>query len=192
MSDTSSPKGLLKLPPELRDQIYGYLMLKHKTTITMLPHYGCSQSLVSAAQPAFCSVNKQIRAETPPIFYGINLFLAEVSDDTDLDIAKNWLATIGDDNIRHLRRLALCGWTSVTFGHMNCRLWIRVILNLKDDTLEIEGNEAKVDKSSHVVKDAKELKAAYQQLVAAKEGKAFDADALGSLMDGFHAFCISE
>ena len=167
-------------------------MLKHKTTITMLPHYGCSQSLVSAAQPAFCSVNKQIRAETLPIFYGINLFLAEVSDDTDLDVAKNWLATIGDDKIRHLRRLALCGWTSVTFGHMNCRLWIRVILNLKDGTLEIEGNEAKVDKSSHVVKDAKELKAAYQQLVAANEGKGFDADALESLMDGFHAFCISE
>ena len=166
-------------------------MLKQKTTITMLPHYGCSQSLISAAQPALCCVNKQIRAETLPIFYSSNLFLAEVSDDTDLDIAKDWLAAIGIDNIRHLRRLALCGWTSVTFGHMNCRLWIRAVLDLKDGTMEVEGNEAKVNQSSHVVKDAKQLKAAYQQMVAAREGKDFDADALGGLMDGFHALCIS-
>ena len=166
-------------------------MLKQKTTITMLPHYGCSQSLISAAQPALCCVNKQIRAETLPIFYSSNLFLAEVSDDTDLDVAKDWLAAIGNDNIRHLRRLALCGWTSVSFGHMNCRLWIRAVLDLRDGTMEVEGNEAKVNHSSHVVKDAKQLKAAYQQMVAAREGNDFDADALGGLMDRFHALCIS-
>lgn len=158
----------------------------------MLPHYTSFQSPVSAAQPPLCCVNKQIRAETLPIFYSSNLFLAEVSDDTDLAIAKNWLDTIGDENVRHLQRLALCGWTRVIFGHMICRLWIRVVLNLKDGTLEIEGDEAKVDQSSHVVKDAKELKEAYRDMVEARAEEGFDGDALGRLMDGFHALCLSQ
>jgi hypothetical protein len=192
MSTSGERAGLLDLPQELRDQIYGYLMLKQKTHITMLPHYSCSQSLVSAAQPALCYVNKQIRTETLPIFYSSNLFLAELSDDTDLAVAKNWLAAIGNENLRHLRRLALCGWTRVTFGHMICRLWIRVVLDLKEGTLDIEGNEAKVDQKSHVVKDAKELKAAYAQMVASRGEDGFDADSLGTLMDGFHALCMSQ
>ena len=192
MSSQTHLSGLLKLPPELRDEIYSYLMLKQKTTITMLPHYTSFQSPVSAAQPALCCVNKQIRAETLPIFYSSNLFLAEVSDDADLEIAKNWLAAIGDDNVRSVRRLALCGWTSVKFGHMVCRLWIRVVLDLKEGTLEIEGNEAKVDQSSHVVKDAKELKEAFRQMVEAGGEDGFDGEALGRLMDGFHALCMTQ
>lgn len=191
MATRRPTKGLLDLPRELRDQIYEYLVFKPKNTITMLPNYGSFQSVVSAAQPAICGVNKQIRSETLPIFYGSNLFLAEISESTDLAIAKNWLSAIEGDNICHLRRLALCGWTKVVFGHMTCRLWIRIVFDLRDGTLEIEGNEAKVDQHSHVVKDAKELKAAYQDMVAAMEGKGFDASTLALLMEGFNGLCTS-
>ena len=190
--DTPKPsRGLLDLPPELRDQIYEYLVLKQRNTITMLPNYGSFQSPVSAAQPAICCVNRQIRAETLPMFYSNNLFLAEVSDSTDLAIAKNWLVVIGDENIRHLRRLALCGHTKVLFRAMTCRLWIRVVFDLKDGTLGIEGNEAKVDEHSHVVKDAKELKAAYQKMVFLRQGKGFDSFTLEMLMDGFNRLCTT-
>ena len=68
---------------------------------------------------------------------------------------------------------------------------MRVVFNLKDGTMEIEGNEVKVDEHSHVVKDAKALKLAYEDIVAAQEGKGFDALTLRSLMDGFHGLCTS-
>jgi hypothetical protein len=193
MSNQTSPTGLLKLPQELRDQIYGYVMLKQKATVTMLAHYNTFQSPISAAQPALCCVNKQIRTETLPIFYNSNLFFAEVSDADDLAIAKNWLSAIGDENIRHIHRLSLCGWTRVMFGHMICRLWIRVVMNLKNGTLEVEGNETQVDRrhESYVVKDMNGLKNAYWQMIDIKDGEAFDVESLGSLMDGFHALCLS-
>lgn len=156
----------------------------------MLPHYGCFQSPVSAAQPALCCVSKQIRAETLSIFYNTNLFLAELSDEDDLAVGKQWLSAIGDDNLRHVRRLALCGWTIVAFGHGNNRLWIRAVFDLKKGTLEVEGNEAKIDQHQHVIKDAKELKAMFQQMVEGRSGEPFDGATLGLLMDGFHALCM--
>ena len=185
------PKGLFDLPQEIRDQIYEYLVVKEQNTITMLPHYGSFQSPVSAAQPNICCVNKQIRMETLPSFYRSNVFLAELSDSTDLEVATNWLFAIGDRNIRHLRRLALCGWTRVFLGHMLCRLWIRVIFDLKDGSLEIEGNEAQVDQHSHVIKDAKDLKVLYHDMWTAKGTAGFDATGLRTLMEGFHGLCTS-
>ena len=58
--------------------------------------------------------------------------------------------------------------------------------------MEIEGNEAKVDQSSHVVKDAKELKEAFRQMVEAGGEDGFDGEALGRLMDGLQALCMTQ
>ena len=194
MSNQDSPTGLLKFPQELRDQIYEYVVLKQKATVTMLPHYNTFQSPISAGQPALCCVNKQIRTETLPIFYDSNLFLAEVSDTDDLAIAKNWLSAIGNENIRHIRRLCLCGWTGVMVGPaVRLRLWIRAVMNFKDGTLEIEGNETQVDRrhASYVAKDMNDLKEAYRRIITAKGDGACDGESLGRLMDGFHALCVS-
>lgn len=191
MSEIHPANRLLDLPPELRDLIYEYIVLKPKNTITMLPNFNCFASEVSAAQPALIRVNKQLRSEALPMFYNGNVFLAEVSDTIDLHTAKRWLTSIGEHNIRHLRRLALCGWTKIAFGHMTCRLWIRMLFDLKDGTLEIEGTETEVDKHRHVVKDVKELKLAYERLVEARKGQGFDVESLEILMESFHRLCTS-
>ncbi|KAF2765570.1 hypothetical protein EJ03DRAFT_250063, partial [Teratosphaeria nubilosa] len=93
------PQGFLGLPIEIRDHIYELVVVRQQTTITMLSNFDCHRSEVSACQPAISMVNHQFRAETLPIFYSMNLFLAEVSDRTDLMIASRWLEAIGDDNV---------------------------------------------------------------------------------------------
>lgn len=183
--------GLLSLPQELRDQIYEHVVVRPRTTITMLDNYECYRSEASAAQPPLLRVNIQIRAETLPMYYDRNKFLAEISDFGDLCIAKRWLSRLGDDKVRHLRRLSLCGWTRVGIGHMMCRLWIKVLFDLQSGTLEIEGNQAEVDKSRHVMKDVSDLELAYQTMVDARSGSPFDVRTLGSLMDGFHGLCTA-
>ncbi|RMY28979.1 hypothetical protein D0866_09028 [Hortaea werneckii] len=130
---------LLGLPQELRDEISAYLVLKPRdTVVTMLSNYDCHRSEVSAAQPALARVNRQLRKEILPRFYGCNHFLAEVSDPEDLATAKRWLDAIGDENASFLCRLILCGWTRVPFGHMISRRWVKVGLDLQRGTLELE------------------------------------------------------
>lgn len=188
MADQDSPKGLFKLPQELRDQIYGYVLLKSHATITMLPHYNSAQSLISAAQPALCCANKQLRAETLPVFYNINLFLAEISDEEDLNVAKNWIDTIGDENLGHVHRLALCGWTM----GLGVGTWLRMVINLKDCTMEGEQNvmmsgpdRDPPSKGKKVV----EFRKMFEQVVEAKGCRAWDAELLLRLMGGFNALC---
>ena len=118
-NDETQAKGLLALPAELREQIYGLIVAKPLNTITMLSNYDCfSSSEVSALQPAISHVCRQLRHETLATFYGRNVFLAEVSDGLDLRTALRWLNKIGEINVARLRHLVLCGWTRVPFGHM--------------------------------------------------------------------------
>ena len=123
------------------------------------------------------------------MFYKRNLFLAELSNSMDLDTAKNWLEAIGDGNVGSLRRLAVCGWTMIAFGHQKSRLWIRAAFNLKDGTLEIEGNEATVDEHRHIFKDMGRMRDAYRAMVEAREGVNFDVYSLGQMLERFHALC---
>lgn len=193
MEMMSRPKGFLDLPRELRDEIFEYLVVKPTNTITMLESsQNCAQNEVSAAQPAISRVNRQIRAESLPMFYKRNLFTAELSNFLDLTIAKSWLESIGDHNAACIRRLGLCGWTKVAFGQSKCRLWIRANLNLKDGTLEIEGNEAPVDHHRRIFKDMEGMRKAYQAMIEAREGQDFDLYSLGALMQGFNELCTED
>jgi hypothetical protein len=191
--DQPAPKGFLSLPQELRDHIYELALVKPRNTITMLSNYSCFQSEVSAAQPALARVNRQIRQETLPIFYSANLFLAELSDETDLDTAKRWLQAIGDENVKSLRRLVLCGWTEISLDHsMFTKRWIRVVLNLKSGTMEIEArerNDFKADERLEKLRSIGELRTSFLRLVEARAGEPFDVQSVTSLMDGFHGLC---
>ena len=53
-----------------------------------------------------------------------------------------------------------------------------MVLDLKDGTTEITGNEAEIDQSSHVVKDAKALKNAWREIFEAREEQGFDGHSL--------------
>ncbi|KAK4549262.1 hypothetical protein LTR36_007721 [Oleoguttula mirabilis] len=158
----------------------------------MLSNNHCYRSEVSACQPALSCVNKQLRNEVLAIFYSTNLFLAEVSYREDLATAKRWLQAIGDSNVSCLRRLALCGWTRVPFGHMVAQRWVKVILDLKDGTMELDGDPGAAEQHPHVTRAVAELKASFREMVEARQGLRcawFDVASVASLMDGFHGLC---
>lgn len=187
--------GLLDLPKELRDQIVSSILIKPQNTITMLSNSHCFQSEVSASQPAISKVSKQLRAETLPIFYSSNLFLAELSDPADLATAKNWLAAIGDGNVRHLRHLVLSGWTKVE-RHEHGRLgwqyrYIRLVFDLRDGQLMLENDQDAETPTPSMTWGIDGLKQSFRAMVAAKAGRRFTAEEVGELMEEFHALCAA-
>lgn len=181
--------GILGLPSELREQIYEYVVVKEQNTITMLSNYDCHRSEISASQPALARVNHQLRREVLSTFYSNNIFMADLSQRDDQDTAKRWLLAIGETNAGSLRRVTLCGWARVPFGHMICKRWLKGVLNLRDGTLGLEGNAAEPGQHTQVVQGVEQLKTAFAAMVEARAGKSFNVDGIGSLMDLFAALC---
>jgi len=160
----------------------------------MLSNYDCYSCEISACQPALSRVSHQLRNEVLPLFYSCNLFLAEVSDHEDLATAKRWLQAIGDANVSSLRRLVLCGWTRVPFGHMVAKRWVRIILNLKEGTIEVEAKSTEDGQHPQVTKAISDMKASFREMAEARRGPRgpwFDVDSVGDLMDGFHGLCTA-
>ena len=185
----ATPEGLLGLPAELRDCIYALIITKATNTITMLFDYRCYTDEISACQPALSQVNKQLRRETLATFYTTNIFNAQLDNAADLATAKRWLQAIGDENVRHLRQLCLCGWTRVPFGHMVSRRWVKVILDLGSGELEMEGGDGFSSLHPEVVKRVEDLKGSFREVVQTREGVGFDAASVAGLMDGFSGLC---
>lgn len=185
----ATTKGLLDLPAELRDYIYSFVVAKTTNTITMLFDYRCYLDEISASQPALSRVNKQLRHETLATFYASNTFNAQLDNAADLATAKRWLRAIGDANVRNLRKLCLCGWTRVPFGHMVSRRWVKVILDLGSGGLEMEGGDGFSSAHPEVVRRVDELKGSFRELVKAREGVGFDVGSVAGLMDGFSGMC---
>lgn len=199
-NDAGKKSNLLLLPTELRDQIFESLILKPTNTITMLMNSGCHKNEISACLPPICLVNKQFRAETLPTFYGGNFFTAQLDNDQDLETAKRWLAAIGDDNVRYLKHLVLCGWIRVPFGHMVSRRWIRAVFNLRSGTMDVGATqgayaaEAKPGlqherEHEEILNTIEELKGAFQSAVKARGGMPFDVQSAAELMEGFNMLC---
>ena len=183
-------KSLLDLPSELRETIYHHAVLNDTKDVTMLPDFKCYNNEISASQPALCQVNRQLRREVLPIFYGSNLFLAQLDNLSDLLATNEWLTAIGDENVGNLKRLALCGWTRVPFGHMSSRRWIRVVLHLRDGHVEMERKEAEMT-HPHVEKKIKRLNDTFRELVEARQGARFDVKIVQELTKRFSGLCYS-
>ena len=184
--------GLLGLPAEIREQIYELVVVKDCNTITMLSNHDCFHSEISASQPALSRVSLQLRDEVLPTFYNANLFLAEVCNREDLATAKQWLHTIGDLNVRCLRRVALCGWARVPFGHMVSRRWVRVVLDLKDGMMVVEPSRDGAEQHPHITKGLAELQTTFGEMVEARQALScayFDVTSVTGLMDSFHWMC---
>ncbi|KXL49496.1 hypothetical protein M433DRAFT_158677 [Acidomyces richmondensis BFW] len=180
---------LMNLPAELREQIYLLLVVKPQNTVTMLSNYNCYRSEVSACQPTISFVSRQLRKETLPLFYGNNLFMAEITQIVDLEIAKRWLNAIGDENVKSLRRLAICGWTRIPFGHMVSKRWVRIVLDLKNGTIEVEGTGSEAGQYSSTIAAIEQLKASFLKMVESRDGLNFDVESLETFLDGFHGLC---
>lgn len=66
---------LLDLPPELRDAIYEFALTAEKTVVTYRLDAYERDTYDHAVQPALTRVNRQVRDETLPIYYGCNDFI---------------------------------------------------------------------------------------------------------------------
>ena len=134
MDETLDSKSLLlDLPPELQLIIYEMVVTQHEIFLLNQPcnssyrkpqkkgqryfeHYDeklkeDEEAWKSGArqppkQPAITKVSRAIRADTLPLFYGVNIFRARYCDLFDPkplpDVVK-WLRTIGPENRRSLR-----------------------------------------------------------------------------------------
>lgn len=187
--------GLLDLPKELRDHICSYLLIKPQNTITMLSNAACFQSEVSASQPTITKVSQQLRAETLPIFYSSNVFLAELTHSEDLAIAKSWLAALGDRNVRHLRHLVLSGWTSVEDYAAGRQMWrmryVQMKFDLRDGKLELENDRGVESPTPSVMWCIDALMQSFREMVEARGGERFTARQVEELMEEFHGLCAS-
>jgi len=99
---TAAPKQqstspLLKLPAELRDAIYTLALVDDEPIYISLPEPARPLSL---REPALLAVNRQIRNETLPIYYGTNIFEPRSSVTTE-----NFLRLLGSGRIALLKSL---------------------------------------------------------------------------------------
>ena len=149
---------------------------------------------ISAAQPPICYVNKQIRTEALAFFYRTNNFVAELAHELDVETVENWLAAIGDENVRHLRQISLSCWTMDRletrdegwYGYV-----VRCIINPKAGTHEIA-----VRKRTYVSSDSgptfpadgdgAELVRQLEEGLTTLVSRDMDVEAVAKLVQGFH------
>jgi hypothetical protein len=98
-TQTTKPH-LLALPPELREQIFSHAVTSPKQTVTFRLDKYQLETYDQARQPLLTLVNKQIRRETLPLYYGNNDFVLHTEGLKSEDAAR-WLRS----NEIHLSRL---------------------------------------------------------------------------------------
>lgn len=85
-----TPSRLLALPVELRDLILEYVLSSSKPMVTFRLDDYQRDCLSESTQPPLLFVNKQIRAEGLPIFYGCNEFVIH-NEEAKLKDGRAWL-----------------------------------------------------------------------------------------------------
>lgn len=182
-------RGIFGLPAELREIIYQLVVTKDTNTITMLFHGQRGDGDISADQPAISRVNRQLRAETLATYYGSNVFSAQVDNPADLGTAQRWLHAIGDVNVGRLRRLALCGFAKVPFGHMASRRRFRIVFDLHNGITESE--EEGGTQHPEIVKRVERIEWGFQEIFRARQAWSYKSDDVGRLMDMVATFCTA-
>jgi len=91
-TDQPSSSSLFKLPPELRNEIYELALLKDQ------PIYISHNARLR--EPALLAINRQVRAEGLPLYYGVNTFALGHSTWTF-----SFFDKLGGDRIAMPRRL---------------------------------------------------------------------------------------
>lgn len=163
------------------------VLIKPTTTITMLPSHAYYANEICALQPALCRVSKQLRAETLSTFYNSNIFTTQLDTTADVATAKAWLRAIGDDNVRSLKQIVLCGWTRVSMGHMISRRWVRVLCDLWTGDLVVEKGGGE---HPEVTRRIEGLKGRLKEMVEDLGEDGWGVRDLSGLMDCFAGLCV--
>lgn len=95
---------LERLPPEVRNRIYRYAVVRDE------PHNLTPiEDEVQVVDPALAMVNKSIRAEVLPVFYGCNSFMVDICDwqgkATDQPVVTEWM-TRQHDRVKFMKHVA--------------------------------------------------------------------------------------
>jgi hypothetical protein len=183
--------SLLGLPQELRDQIHQFLFSSQQNTELI---HDRSDFKTGVAQPAITKVNRQLRFEALPAFYQINIFSVPTDNLMGIDVhtAKQWLAAIGPENIRHVNFLMLNGWTRSRLENGWCRPLVRVLFDLKSGAMEV--GEDPVDRIgfSRTVRDLEALEQDFTSMLESRPADsnyAVNQASVLQLLNDFEGFC---
>ncbi|TKA27961.1 hypothetical protein B0A50_04027 [Salinomyces thailandicus] len=186
--------ALLRLPRELRDEIYTHLFPPMSASITTpAPHPSSNNSIPIGTQPPSTRVNTQLRHETLPLFYHNTTFQLALTGPIELMVVKAWLRSIGDGNVWCLRRVVMSGWVRVPFGHMVSRRWVELLLDLRDGGVEEvvrkDGDGVKHPRVGAIVE---RVRAGLKRLeVGGDQGVGVDVKGLCELMEVFYGACVA-
>lgn len=107
--------ALLSLPPELRNRIWAYAMKpsggQSREPLIIHRSRWYDRRLMSgksAMQPALTKVNRRIRSESLPMFYGRNILTIEYDNSGGSDRALQWLKSLGK-NAKFIQELRVNG-----------------------------------------------------------------------------------
>ncbi|KAK3648924.1 hypothetical protein LTR22_013149 [Elasticomyces elasticus] len=111
------PFRFLDLSRELRDVIYTYALV---TDDPLLVSEACEHiDWPTGVQPALTRVNRQVRMESLPIFYGDNTFEAHVVS-LDFGYLLSYMHGLGPQNVSYMRNMKLTSIMSAWFPKMGC------------------------------------------------------------------------
>ncbi|KAK0258746.1 hypothetical protein B0A54_15292 [Friedmanniomyces endolithicus] len=96
---------LFELPPELRIAIFEYALTSDKTVVTFRLDDYQRDSLQEAVQPALTRVNRQVRLETLPVWYGCNILILHTEGAKGRDSIR-WLA-YNEVHLAKLKRISV-------------------------------------------------------------------------------------
>ena len=108
-AEKSTKSHLLNLIPELRNAIYGEVLVSDKPFETN-PELGDTKRCVSQLQ--LLHVCRQIRTEAYAIFWSENTFRATVREGQDIGRSYKWISRIGPNNAALISRLLIYHYCS--------------------------------------------------------------------------------
>lgn len=108
MATAPKPSRLESLPAELRNRIYNLVVVKD-SSIPIAEDgrtHGAAKVLFTARQPTLALVNRNVRCEVLPIYYGENTFCTDsLSRDSMTRDLSQWLQQI-EPHVRHIRSVS--------------------------------------------------------------------------------------
>ncbi|KAJ9624028.1 hypothetical protein H2203_005475 [Taxawa tesnikishii (nom. ined.)] len=114
---------LLDLPKELQLRVFELVVVRPDSFIW-------PDTKTGQEQPDLAMVNKQLRKEVLPLFYGKNTFGFDATAWNTAHTVAKWGAAIGQENFRHTRKLAIFWEQSILWtGNVKKINWCRAILS---------------------------------------------------------------
>ncbi|KAI5361220.1 hypothetical protein Slin15195_G123330 [Septoria linicola] len=191
--DQTAPRAcLLGLPREIRDQVLEHVLLSPAGLTTVRRPWLICPNNVPACPPSVCRVDRQLRAESLPVFLSSNIFEVDLASAGDnVHAFGHWLDRIGYENAHNIRYLKVLGWIQIPFGHMVQRRWLVASFDFKAKTMSVNGKSTLENSQMSLLSPVQELQTAFEDLLRMREGGSLEAQDLRDLIERFHGLSIA-